>query len=46
MPDIRDQLLAGGSEIGGQSPGEFAAFVRAERAKFGKLVAEAGITPD
>ncbi|MGH8632590.1 MAG: Bug family tripartite tricarboxylate transporter substrate binding protein [Burkholderiales bacterium] len=46
MPDIRDQILEGGSEVGGKNPDEFAAFVRTERARFGKLVADAGITPE
>lgn len=46
MPDVRDPIIEGGGEIGGNSPDEFAAFVRAERARLGKIVAEAGITPE
>lgn len=46
MPDIRDQIVESGAVVGGNSPEAFAAFVRAERAKWGKVIAQAGIVPE
>jgi tripartite-type tricarboxylate transporter receptor subunit TctC len=43
MPDIREKLRQLGSEGVGNSPDEFARFVRAEADKYSKLIREAGI---
>ena len=45
-PDIKKQVMDTGSEVAGDSPEEFAAFVRAEKAKWGKVIREAGIKPE
>jgi len=42
-PDVREQIVASGAELGGRPPEEFAAFVRAEILKWGKVIKEAGI---
>jgi tripartite-type tricarboxylate transporter receptor subunit TctC len=42
-PEIREQIAASGAELGGRPPDEFAAFVRAEILKWGKVIKEAGI---
>jgi tripartite-type tricarboxylate transporter receptor subunit TctC len=42
-PDVKDQLLQTGSDVAGDSPDEFAAFVRAENAKWSKVIRDAGI---
>jgi hypothetical protein len=42
-PDIKEDAASFGSEIGGERPEEFAAFVRAEIAKWGKVITDAGI---
>jgi tripartite-type tricarboxylate transporter receptor subunit TctC len=43
LPDIRERLKQLGSESVGNSPGEFAKFVRAESAKYAKAIKDAGI---
>ena len=43
QPENREQIIASGGEVGGRSPEEFAAFVRAEIAKWGKVIKDAGI---
>jgi tripartite-type tricarboxylate transporter receptor subunit TctC len=43
---IRDQMLSQGNEIGGGTPEQFAALVKNESAKWGKLVKSAGIRPE
>ena len=45
-PDIRDKLLKAGNEPVGSSPAEFAAFVRAEYDKWGKVIKAAGLHLD
>jgi tripartite-type tricarboxylate transporter receptor subunit TctC len=45
-PAFRDELIRTGSIVGGNSPEEFAAFWRADRARTGKALADAGITPE
>jgi tripartite-type tricarboxylate transporter receptor subunit TctC len=45
-PDVKGQVENTGSSIAGDTPEEFAAFVRAESAKWGKVIREAGIKPD
>ena len=42
-PEIREQLRAGGSYAAADTPEEFAAFVRAEKEKWGRVIREAGI---
>jgi tripartite-type tricarboxylate transporter receptor subunit TctC len=45
-PDVKGQVENTGSSIAADTPEEFAAFVRAEGAKWGKVIREAGIKPD
>jgi len=42
-PDLRDAFAAVGADVGGEPPDVFAAFVRAEHARWGRLIAEAKI---
>ena len=46
LPDIEEKLLAQGYEPVGNSSAEFADFVKAERAKVGRIVRESNITAD
>ncbi len=46
LPEVRERLLQLGALPVASTPEEFAAFTRAEHAKFAKLVATAGIKPD
>ena len=41
---IRDQMISTGANVGGDRPDEFAAFIRAELAKWGKVIKDAGIS--
>ena len=41
---IRDQMISTGANPGGERPDEFAAFIRAETAKWGKVIKDAGIS--
>lgn len=45
-PGIRDKLVAQGANVIGNTPEEFAAFIRAESARWGRLVRQAGIRAD
>lgn len=45
-PEVAERLAAEGSEAGGNTPEEFAAFIRREIAKWSKVVKEAGIKVD
>ncbi len=45
-PDVKSQVLATGSEVVADTPEEFAAFVRAENAKWGKVIRDADIKPE
>jgi len=45
-PEIEAQLRATGSYAAADTPEEFAAFVRAENAKWAKVIRDAGIKPD
>ena len=45
-PDVRDGIVSTGAEVGGNSPEEFSAFIRAEHARWGKVIREAGIRLD
>jgi tripartite-type tricarboxylate transporter receptor subunit TctC len=40
MPEIREKLVSQGNQVGGGTPEEFAAMIRAETAKWGKVVKE------
>ena len=42
-PEVREQLKAGGSYAAADTPEEFAAFVRDEKEKWGKVIRAAGI---
>lgn len=42
-PEVRARFLQAGSEVAGTSPEEIAAYIKADTAKMGKLIREAGI---
>jgi tripartite-type tricarboxylate transporter receptor subunit TctC len=44
--EAREWLAAQGAEPGGETPTEFAAFIRAEHAKWGPIIRKAGIKAD
>jgi tripartite-type tricarboxylate transporter receptor subunit TctC len=44
-PDVKSQVEAGGGTVAADTPEEFAAFIRAETAKWGKVGRDAGIKP-
>ena len=46
MPDVKERMAAVGAETVGNSPEEFAAFIRAERTKYAKIVKDANIKLD
>jgi tripartite-type tricarboxylate transporter receptor subunit TctC len=46
MPEIRDILLSQGNQVGGGTPEEFAALIRSETVKWGKVVRDAGVRAD
>ena len=43
MPDVQKAMIEGGSEPQSSTPDEFTARIRADVAKFSKLVKESGI---
>jgi tripartite-type tricarboxylate transporter receptor subunit TctC len=43
-PVIKNQIFETGATIGGERPDEFAAFIRAEMEKWGKVIKDSGIT--
>ena len=45
-PDVREKLTSEGSELVGNSPAEFTAFLKGDLAKWAKVVKEAGIKID
>jgi len=45
-PEIKAQMLAQGNELGGGTPEQFAAHIKAESERWGQLVKTAGIKPD
>lgn len=45
LPDVREKLTIAGLDIPSESPEYFADLIRRESAKFGKLVRDAGLTP-
>src|SRR5882762_6049343 len=46
MSDVREKMLGLGADPAGSTPEEFARFIREDRAKWSKLMKEAGITPE
>lgn len=46
LPDIRERILADGAEPIGSPPDVFAAFLKKEMLKWGKVVKESGARPD
>ena len=46
MPDVREKIADGGATAVGGSQEEFAAFVRSEYAKWGKIVKDSGVKLD
>ena len=46
LPEVRTKLEAAGIEIQGGTPEEYAAVIKADLAKWGKVVKEAGIQPE
>ena len=45
QPDVREKLILAGLDIPSEAPEYFADLVKRESAKFGKLVRDAGLTP-
>jgi tripartite-type tricarboxylate transporter receptor subunit TctC len=45
-PEIRASYIDTGFDTVGDTPEQFAAFIHAEQARWGKLIAEAGIRAD
>jgi tripartite-type tricarboxylate transporter receptor subunit TctC len=45
-PDVKEQVARTGSEVAADTPEVFAAFVRAENAKWSKVIRDAGIKPE
>ena len=46
LPEVRERFQAMGIEIAGNTPEQFAAFMRAEPAKWGKIVRASGAKID
>jgi tripartite-type tricarboxylate transporter receptor subunit TctC len=46
VPDVRDKMLAQGFEPVGDTPEQFAKFIREEIARWEKVVKTAGIKPE
>jgi len=44
--EVREKMLVLGAEPAGNTPEEFARFIRADQAKWSRLMKEAGITPE
>jgi len=45
-PEVKEQMTTLGAESSGNTPREFAAFVKAEQARWGKLIKDLGIKPE
>ena len=46
MSEVREKMRVLGAELAGSTPEEFARFIRADQAKWSRLMKEAGITPE
>lgn len=46
LPEIRNPIIETGAVVGGSSPEEFAAFIRADRARWKKALADAKMEPN
>lgn len=46
MADVQQKVIALGGEVSGGTPGELAAFMKAERVRWRKVIVEAGVTVD
>jgi tripartite-type tricarboxylate transporter receptor subunit TctC len=46
LPDVKDRLLGDGADPVGNTPDEFARFIRAETTKWTKVARDAGIKPE
>ena len=46
LPEVRERLQAMGIEIAGNSPEQFAAFMRSETTKWGRIVKDSGAKID
>jgi len=46
MPDVRAKLEAAGIDIQGGSPEDYAALIKSDLVKWGKVIKEAGIKPE
>jgi tripartite-type tricarboxylate transporter receptor subunit TctC len=46
LPDVRAKLEAAGIEIQGSTPQEYAALIKSDLVKWGKVVKDAGIQPE
>ncbi len=45
-PEVREKIVAQGADVVGGTPDQFAAFIRADSAKWSQLIKKQGITPD
>jgi tripartite-type tricarboxylate transporter receptor subunit TctC len=46
LPDLQEKFANLGAEAGSSTPGQFAAFIQSEIAKWGKVIKDAGIEPN
>jgi tripartite-type tricarboxylate transporter receptor subunit TctC len=46
LPDVRQRMLESGAEPAGSTPEEFGNYIRAESAKWGKVVKAVGVKPE
>lgn len=46
QPDVRERFAADGTEFGANTPADFAAFLKIETEKWGKVVRDAGVKPE
>ena len=44
-PDVRERLIADGTDVVGNTPEEFAAYIKSETDKWTKVIKAAGIKP-
>lgn len=45
-PEVKEQMAALGAEPGGNTPAEFAAYVKAESQRWGRIIRDKGIKPE